>query len=261
MKRIVTQKKKKNAGAYTPELRAFALTLKYYSSKAYKFVRKSFALGLPHPSVIRSWYSTIDGEPGFTKAAFAALSAKVMASKKINKDVICSLMIDEMSIRKHVQWDGKQFRGFVDLGTNVHDDSLPAATDALVLMVVSLNSNWKVPCGYFLINGMTGKEKANLVTTCLEKLYDVGVKVAAFTCDGSSAHFSMLKSLGAKLDPNNLMPFFKHPSNSAIKIHVFLDICHMLKLVRNAFSHYGILYDNDGNAIRWQYLTDLNEAN
>ena len=98
MKRIVTQKKKKNAGAYTPELRAFASTLKYYSSKAYKFVRKSFALGLPHPSVIRSWYSTIDGEPGFTKAAFAALSAKVMASKKIKKDVICSLMIDEMSI-------------------------------------------------------------------------------------------------------------------------------------------------------------------
>lgn len=42
MSRIVTQQKKKNPGAYTPELRAFALTLKFYSTKAYNFVRKSF---------------------------------------------------------------------------------------------------------------------------------------------------------------------------------------------------------------------------
>ena len=104
MKRIVTQKKKKNAGAYTPELRAFASTLKYYSSKAYKFVRKSFALGLPHPSVILYVHGTVPlmVNQDLPKAVFAALSAKVMASKKIKKDVICSLMIDEMSIRKHV---------------------------------------------------------------------------------------------------------------------------------------------------------------
>ena len=52
-----------------------------------------------------------------------------------------------MSIRKHVEWDGKRFRGFVDLGTNIHDDSLPEATDALVFMAVSVNWNWKVPSG------------------------------------------------------------------------------------------------------------------
>ena len=36
-----------------------------------------------------------------------------------------------MSIRKPVEWDGKQFRGYVDLGTGINDDSLPEATDAL----------------------------------------------------------------------------------------------------------------------------------
>ena len=73
-------------------------------------------------------------------------------------------MLDEMSIRKHVQWDSKaeKYCGFVDLGTDIDDDLLPEAPEALVFMAVSVNSNWKVPCGYFLVNGLTGEEKANL---------------------------------------------------------------------------------------------------
>ena len=149
MKRLVSQKKKKNPGAYPPELRSFAMTLKFYSTKAYNYVRKSFDLGLPHVSVIRSWYSSMNGEPGFTKDAMTALKAKVLAAKRDNQEVVCALMLDEMSIRKHVEWDGKQFRGYVDLGTGINDDSLPEATDALVFMAV-------VPCGCFLVNGLTG---------------------------------------------------------------------------------------------------------
>ena len=51
-------------------------------------------------------------------------------------------MLDEMAKRKHVEWDGKQFRGYVDLGTGINDDSLPEATDALVFMAVLVNSGW-----------------------------------------------------------------------------------------------------------------------
>ena len=51
---------------------------------------------------------------------------------------------------------------FVDYGIDDDDDSLPEASDALMFMVVSLNSNWKVPCGYFLVNVLTEEEKANL---------------------------------------------------------------------------------------------------
>ena len=115
MKRLMTQKEKKNPGAYPPELRSFAMTLKFYSAKAYNYVRKSFDLGLPCASVIRSWYSSMDGEPGFTKDAMAALKAKVLAAKRDGQEVVCALMLDEMAIRKHVEWDGKRFRGFVDL--------------------------------------------------------------------------------------------------------------------------------------------------
>ena len=56
--------------------------------------------------------------------------------KELNKDgqeVLCALMLDEMSIRKHVQWDGKKYRGFVDLGTDIDDESLPKPLDCLLI--------------------------------------------------------------------------------------------------------------------------------
>lgn len=257
MQRILKQNKNKNPGKYSNELRSFAMTLNFYSAKAYRFVRKTFQLALPHPAVIRKWYHSIQGDPGFTTEVFAALRAKVLANCRDGQQTICGLLLDEMSIKRHIEWDGKRFRGFVDLGTELDDDAVPAAKDALVLMVVCLNGSWKVPCGYFLIDSLTGEEKANLVKTCIQKLFDVGVKIRSLTCDGPSAHFSMFRCLGAGLDPANLMPWFLHPSDKSIKVCIFLDPCHMLKLVRNTLADLKVLKQAAGELISWKFLEDL----
>ena len=55
---------KKNT-PYPPELRLFAMTLQYYSAKAYEYVRTSFNLALPHQAQIRKWYSKVLAGPGF----------------------------------------------------------------------------------------------------------------------------------------------------------------------------------------------------
>ncbi|GFN91158.1 THAP domain-containing protein 9 [Plakobranchus ocellatus] len=137
-----------------------------------------------------------------------------------------------MAIMKKVEFDGKKTFGFVDIGSGVTNDGAPAATQALVFMVVCVNGSWKVPIGFFFIHGMTGKEKANLVRECLHQLGQIGIKVISLTCDGPSCHFAMLSDLGASMDPENLDPSFPHPS-SGHKIFVILDVCHMLKLLRN----------------------------
>jgi hypothetical protein len=59
-------------------------------------------------------------------------------------------MLDEMALRKHVDWDGEKFRGYLDIGTGVVDDYLPEAKYALVFMTVCINDSWKLLCGYFL---------------------------------------------------------------------------------------------------------------
>lgn len=253
MKRMLEKNKKT---VYTPELRSFAMTLSFYSAKAYRFVRKTFDLNLPHPSVLRKWYSSISGEPGFTEEVLTALRAKVLKAKAHKEEVVCGLQLDEMAIKKHVEWDGKKFRGFVDLGTNVDNDSVPAASNALVLLVVGLNGSWKVPCGYFLIDSLSGAEKSNLVMTSLEKLADVGVIIKSITCDGPSAHFQMLKLLGASVEADKMLPSFPHPCDPSKRVCVFLDACHMLKLVRNTLSDQGRLHTPDG-IVEWKYVEAL----
>ena len=99
---------------------------------------------------------------------------------------MCALMLDEMAIKKHVQWDGTRFHGYVDLGTECDDGTNPVATEALVFMVVPLNASWKLPVAYFMIVSVSGFERA--VQQCLCKFADIGVLIEFITCDGPSCH-------------------------------------------------------------------------
>ncbi len=56
-------RKKNSRKAYSSHLRRFALTPQFYSPKAYAYVYSTFEPGLPHPSVITTWYGSIDGSP------------------------------------------------------------------------------------------------------------------------------------------------------------------------------------------------------
>ncbi|KAH8020925.1 hypothetical protein HPB51_010307 [Rhipicephalus microplus] len=114
---------------YSPALRAFALTLQFYSTKAYNYARETFQCSLPHPSTITKWYSSINGEPGLTSEAINAIRAKANEAKKNNKQLLCNLVDYEMAIRKHLEWDGKKFRGYVDIGMEVDDDSNAVASE------------------------------------------------------------------------------------------------------------------------------------
>ncbi len=168
----------------------------------------------------------------------------------------------KLPLRKDISWDGKKYHGYVDLGNNgVVDDTLPVAKDALVFMVVSLNESWKVPYEYFFIDDLCGAERAKPVKVCIQRLHDVGVKVISLTCDGPSCHLSMLSTLGATLKPFNMIPYFPHPQNKKEKMYVLLDICHMLKLVRNTLGEGGILYDKDGGRSSGSICLSLSSSN
>lgn len=62
----------------------------------------------------------------------------------------------------------------MDVGTDLDNDSLPVAKEALTFMVVALNEQWKMPIGYFLIDGLSALERRNLTEQCLSKLHAIG---------------------------------------------------------------------------------------
>lgn len=243
---------------YDPQLRRFALTLHFYSPKAYQYVRETFKLSLPHPTVVKSWYSSVNGEPGLTTESFKILQLHAQKAKLDGKEIYCNFTMDEMAIRKHVEWDGKRFRGYVDIGTENDDDNLPVATEALVFMVVALDSSWKLPVAYYFIKSMTGQERASVVKECLSKLHNIGINITSLTCDGAAANQSMFTELGASLKQDNFQPWFKHPSDNDKTVHIILDICHMLKLLRNTFASQTLI-DRNGGEIKWHYIKKLHE--
>lgn len=85
---------------YPPSLREFALTLHFYLAKAYSYVREKFYNALPDPRTLRSWYSSIDGEPDFTNESFDVLKVKVVEAKEVGKQILVGVVIDEMGIKK-----------------------------------------------------------------------------------------------------------------------------------------------------------------
>ena len=95
--------RQKQGKRYTEAVKEFAITLYFYSPRAYNFVRD--LLSLPHPSMIRKWSASIDCEPGFISEAIHSL-AKIIDSSPEKKD--CALMLDGMAIRKQVIYDPKK---------------------------------------------------------------------------------------------------------------------------------------------------------
>ncbi|EZA59658.1 THAP domain-containing protein [Ooceraea biroi] len=136
---------------YAPELRRFALTLHYYSPRAYNYVRKQLNNCLPHAKTLSTWYTSVEGEPGINSAALEMIKRHV---KNASYQLIGTLMFDEMAIRQHLEYSSDVTYGHVDFGQNVENDIL-LAREALVFCVVCINVNWKIPIAYYLINGIT----------------------------------------------------------------------------------------------------------
>ncbi|KAM7307077.1 uncharacterized protein ISCGN_010713 [Ixodes scapularis] len=154
---------------------------------------------MPTPSQDSKWYQSIDGKPGFSAEALRALKLKTKANTTSGIATICSLMVDEMSIWRHLEWDGQKYVGYMDVGSGVDDNSLPLAKNAFVIMAVAINGRWKIPLGYFLADGLGGEQRANLVVQGLTHAHEAGALVVSLTCDGEPANFSMLRELGPKI--------------------------------------------------------------
>lgn len=87
---------------------------------------------------------------------------------------------------------------------------------------MAINDSRKVPLGYFLISKLSGKERANILFTCFELLYETGAVCKSVTFDGAPVNFAMCEELGANYKPSCLKPFFPHPITNQT-VYTFLD--------------------------------------
>jgi hypothetical protein len=249
--KITNKNRSKFNYVYSDKMKEFALTLYFYSPKAYTYLREQ-SFGLPNPSTLRRWVSKFNCSPGFLNEVFQFLKANV-DDKPYLKDV--SLVFDAMSIRKQILYDQKEGKniGYVDLGGVNVDNQEDLATEALVFQVVSLRGHFKCTIGYFYINKISSSVLSQLLKMAVYKLKESGVNVQNITFDGASSNISAVNKLGCKL-PNK--PFFRL-SGFDYDITVTLDPPHMLKLCRNTLADKKVIESPDG-VVQYKFIESLN---
>lgn len=172
-----------------------------------------------------------------------------------DKKLYACLIMDEMAIRKQIDWDHKKktLIGYVENELPTHEHKrLPVAKQALVYLLNGVNERWKIPIAYFFVNGLTAEERGEITKAVITSLDSCGIQIIALTFDGITSNISMCKYL----NNNNIFDNFLHPTYG-YKIPIILDACHMIKLVRNTFASKEILYDGNGNTIRWEFIVKL----
>lgn len=211
--------------SYSSTIRTFALTLHFYSPKAYRYVRDYFDKHLPTISTIRNWYSSINGSPGFSEDALSIIQKKANIANHNGNELLVCLMFDEINIRKHLQFDRtkKKTVGYITYGTandNEIEADTPIASEALAFMVSGINDKFKIPIGYVLTDKIKSEEKAALLQEVLLLLNKTGAKTVALTFDGLPTNLAVC----TEIDPtfNLLNPFTVNP-HSSDEIAVFLD--------------------------------------
>lgn len=168
-------------------------------------------------------------------------------------------MLDAMTIKQQVEYDARKqtMTGFVDLGTGEENDQ--EAKEVLVVMLVGLRGHWKSPIAYYFTRGLQAEVQMQLIQHCLEKVQHLGFKVNVLTMDGHATNIAMAKLLGCKLSLDaSFHPSFKMPEADH-RTNLFLDTCHMVKLVRNTFEATRTICTPAGRA-EWQLIKDLHQT-
>lgn len=185
---------------YPESVRQFSLAINFRSPAAYNVVRNAFKKKLPHPHTIASWYrySNIKSEPGFhqeTCERLKKIASDVLSETK--NPLVCSLIVDEMYIRKQVLWcnQSQKYVGCISYGAKEEQKLLPIANQAIVFLLNGINQEFEFPVGYHFIKSLSSDDKADLYLEVIKKVTDCGVVIKILLLTDCQVILLCVKSL------------------------------------------------------------------
>jgi hypothetical protein len=221
-----------------------AISILQRSPRSYAFLRSLFPL--PSRITLQSLLNTVQYGTGINAHVFSVLKDSVQTMS--DKDRVCCLMFDEMSIRQHLHLNQKSdcIEGFEDLGR--HDRTSNMANHALAFMLRGLRKRWKQPVAYYLTHGSTnGKMLVNFLRKVLDACHSASLVVVATVCDMVANNVKALKYLGV----SEKTPFFTFRDK---EIAAVFDPPHLLKCTRNQFLKHDVMNVRLGVVVNGQPL-------
>jgi hypothetical protein len=98
---------------------------------------------------------------------------------------------------------------------------------------------WKQPVYYEYDQAMTPERLSSIISNLSESEFTV----VATVCDMGTSNQGLWTALNVGIEPGKEC-YFPHPADPSLKIFVFADVPHLLKLIRNHFLDTGFIWNN-----------------
>jgi len=176
--------------------KVLAVSILKRSPRSYTFLRSLFPL--PSRRSLQSLLNTVQFGTGINAHVFSVLKVNVQTMS--DKDRMCCLMFDEMSIRGHLHFNQKIdcIEGFEEIGR--HGRTSNIANHALVFMLRGLRKRWKQPVAYYLTRRSTkGDMLVDFLMEVLDACHNAGLVVVATVFDMGANNVKAFKQLGVSV--------------------------------------------------------------
>lgn len=217
--------KKKKKARWTQDELSKGFTLRYFSKRAYVYMRQTLKYPLPGLSTLQQWAANINLTSGILNDVLRVMN--VTGQTKSQKFKVAVLSFDEIKVSSVYEYNQKE------------DEVMGPNTYMQVVMARGLFEKWKQP----VYIGFDQKMTKDILTTIITKLHEIQYCVLACTSDCGGGNQGLWKEMGISEEKT----YVKHPVSEK-PIYFFGDVPHLLKLLRNWFLDTGFLL-NDGTVI------------
>jgi hypothetical protein len=255
---LENQPKKPKGRRFTMDDKVFSLSLMKQSGKAYKYLRRIFAL--PAQKTLQNLLNNLPFSCGINEAVFQQLKYSVDKMKPLQRNCV---LIDEIALSTGLEYDQKSdsIKGFVDFG-GAH--KRPAFADhALVFMIKGVYRKWKQPTCYCYTEGTVSKgDLVRMIKEVVRNVRKTGLNVVASVCDQGATNVAAVNALLHDTNAECLRRgvenrYHGYTIDGDEVIHLY-DYPHLMKGIRNALLTKDLSFTQNGREkiASWQHVVD-----
>ncbi|KAM7300921.1 uncharacterized protein ISCGN_016498 [Ixodes scapularis] len=201
---------------------------------------------LPSRRSLRRWLANVKMTPGIIPGFMSSISSKTKLWNE--RDRICTLVFDEMILKKNLSYDVAQdvVLGFADDGV---ERTSSIADRAQVFLLSGVSRRWVQPVAYTIGHTSTPSSVTrNLLMSLIEQLKDIGISIKAVVCDQGASNVSLAHQLGVSVE----QPFFKVRNES---VYFIFDVPNLIKTARNNLQAHKLHIGSE--TVDWNYIVQL----
>ncbi|XP_042913759.1 uncharacterized protein [Parasteatoda tepidariorum] len=244
----------KHAYRYSAETLIFASLIYTISPNAYRFVRKSGNIILPHPNTIRNICLKSNISPQFEQSDEYFLKYIQQKFKFLNEDdKTVLIMLDEIHIKEYFDYKSGNI-----VGTSYDGN---CTSSAQVFMLKSVLSSYKDVVHVLPVKKITGEILHEFLNKVILGLEELGFFVISVTTDNNSIN---RKAMSLFVNPPKLQFVYPHPIDNNRPLFFLIDFVHLLKCIRNNWLNqknpdkcffYPMFGEKSGNDVGHNFYT------